>query len=280
MFMAARLDQTGRSPAGRPSHFLAMASMVPSLRAAAMISLTLAFSLSSPLAMPTKQGAVLEQQLVLGVELRVLLHHVAGHGGAGGQRLRLARDERGDGGVVVLEALVVQRGGRDLGQLLVFHGATRDGHRLAAHVGKGLDVQALGREHGLEEGRVGRREVDDLLALRVLAQRGDHQVGLLGLQVRNAVGAGDGHQFDLHAQLGGDELGHFHVEALRLHVLVDRAVGRIVGGHGDLDGLGLEHVVECVLGLGGAGGGQHGNGSHCERELAFGRREVHSSAPR
>ncbi|MNT29284.1 hypothetical protein D3C72_1650160 [compost metagenome] len=180
---------------------------------------------------------------------------------------------------MVLEALDVHACGRDLGQLLVFHRAARHGHRLAGQVGKALDRQALAREHGLEEGRVGRAEVDHLLALDVLAERGDHEVGLARLQVGDAVGAGHRHQLDLHAELGGDELCHLDVEALRLHVAIDRAIRRVVGGHGDLDGPGLEHVVECVLRLGGAGGGQQGDAGQRESE-ATGCGEGHSRAPR
>jgi hypothetical protein len=102
----------------------------------------------------------------------------------------------------------------------------------------------LGGEHGLEERRVGGGEVDHLLALGVLAQRGDDQVGLLGLQVGDAVGAGHRHQLDLHAQLGGDVVGHVDVQALRLEVGADEAVGRKVGRDGDGDELLGPEVVD------------------------------------
>ena len=57
-----------RQVAGRPAEPLLATSCraSPSFLASAMISLTLARSLSSPLATPMKFGAVLQQQLVLG----------------------------------------------------------------------------------------------------------------------------------------------------------------------------------------------------------------------
>jgi hypothetical protein len=54
------------------------------------------------------------------------------------------RDEGRDGGVVVLEALDLGAGRRQLGQLLVLDGAAGDGHRLAGQVGHAADLGDLG----------------------------------------------------------------------------------------------------------------------------------------
>jgi hypothetical protein len=150
---------------------------------------------------------------------------------------------------------------------------------VAAEVGKGLDAQVLRAEHALEERRVGRGEVDHLLALGVLAQRGDHQVGFVGLQVRDAVGAGDRQQLDLDTELRADEFRHLDVQALRLEVLVHRAVGRVVGGNGDADRLGLDHAVERVLGMGAREGqqGQQGGAGQAAGEQAFGSHRLRIS---
>jgi hypothetical protein len=126
---------------------------------------------------------------------------------------------------------------------------------------------------------VGGAEVDDLLAVRVLAQCRDDQVGLLGLQVGDAVGARHRHQLGLDTQLGGDQLGHRDVQTLRLHVGADETIGRVVGGHGDLDRLALGDRVQRGLGVG-AHGGQPQEASGQREQQAAGERRGHSRAPR
>ena len=180
---------------------------------------------------------------------------------------------------MVFKALHIHPGGGHLGQLLVFHGAACHGHGLARQVGKALDVQALAGKHRLKERGVSGGEVDHLLALGVLAQGRDHEVGLLRLQVRNAVGAGHGDQLDLHAQLGANVVGHFHVQALGLEVGAHKAVGRVVGGDGDLDLFGFEDVVQRALGVRGRchQGCRHARCSQHSQRHAAGAVAVHSS---
>jgi hypothetical protein len=146
---------------------------------------------------------------------------------------------------------------------------------LPARSEKLLALRRLGAEHGLEEGRVGNREVDHLFALGVLAQRGDHQIGLARLQRRDAVGAGHGHQFHRHAEFFSDVVGHVDVQSDRLEVGADIAVRGRVGRDGDLERLGLQHIVQCGLGLDGGTGQQGGDG---DGKKAFGG--FHSRAPR
>jgi hypothetical protein len=63
-----------------------------------------------------------------------------------------------------------------------------------------------------------RAEVHHLGAFGGLAQRRDGDVGLVGLQVGDAVGRGHRHQFDLHAEFLADQLRHVDVVATRGHV--------------------------------------------------------------
>ena len=163
-------------------------------------------------------GRVLDHELQHRRARRALLGDRGGDRVAGGDQVDLAGDEGGDGGVVVLVALDRGRGRRALGQLLLLDRAARGADGLAG------EILVLGRRDRLgavdagEERRVGDREVDHLLALGVLAEAGDDEVGLLGLQVGDAVGAGDGDDLGLHAELLGDQVGHVDVVALRLQV--------------------------------------------------------------
>jgi hypothetical protein len=162
-------------------------------------------------------------------------------------------------------------------ELLVLDGAARHRDALAREIGEALHAHALGGEHCLEEWRIGRGEVDDLLALRVLAEGGDDQVRLARLQVRDAVGAGDRRQFHGDAQLAGDVVRHVDVQALRLQVRADEAVRREIGRDRDRDLLALHDVVQRGLRLR-AAGREHGEEGQAQREVAFAR--CHKRAPR
>jgi hypothetical protein len=54
-----------------------------------------------------------------------------------------------------------------------------------------------------------------------LAERRDHQVDLAGLQIRDAVRAVDGHEFELDVHRLREQRGRVDVVALRLHVGAD-----------------------------------------------------------
>jgi hypothetical protein len=68
--------------------------------------------------------------------------------------------------------------------------------------------------------------------------------------------------------LAGDVVGHVDVQALRLEVGADEAIGREVGGDRDLDFLCLEDVVQGGLRLD-AGGGQQAGQGQAEGEVSF-----------
>ncbi len=103
---------------------------------------------------------------------------------AGGDQIDLARDESRDRRVVVLVALDCRAGRRGLGKFLLFDRAARRADGFAREVFDLADRDRLGAVHAGEERRIGDREVDHLLAVGILAEAGDDQIGLLGLRDR------------------------------------------------------------------------------------------------
>src|SRR5260370_30350468 len=103
-------------------------------------------------------------------------------------------------GGVVLEAHQLHALGSFLGELGVVRRAAYPAHGLAAELSQAFDVHALWRgDHRAQHG-VALREVDHLGALRRDRERRDHQVGLAGLQRRDACGAGRRHTLELQPQ--------------------------------------------------------------------------------
>jgi hypothetical protein len=92
---------------------------------------------------------------------------------------------------------------------------------------------------------------------------------------RDAVGARHRHELELDAELVGDQACHVDVEALRLQVGADEAVGCRVGGHRHGENLLLQHVVEDVgahrqRGETGQGGGGQGEDAQEGAARGFG----------
>ena len=82
---------------------------------------------------------------------------------------------------------------------------------------------------------VGQGEIDLFGAFRGVGEVRQHQVHLEGLQVFNAVRGIQGHDVELHAQVGGQPAGQVDVISLVFAVLVHIAEGLLVGEEADGD---------------------------------------------
>ena len=151
------------------------------------------------------------------------------------------------------------------GQRLFLDRAAGGADGLALEVGGAGDRDRLGAEHAGEERRIGDREVDDLFALLVLAEAGDHEVGLVGLQIGNAVGAGHRDDLGLHPEFLADQIGHVDVVALRLEIEAGGAERRKILRHRDLDHLRLHDGIEGV----GMGLRRHRGSGNCGGKQQF-----------
>src|SRR5690606_1336173 len=204
---------------------------------------------------------VLELELHARHALGVLLGDGHHHHVAAGNQLDLAGEVRGDGRVVVLEALDGGAFRGNVAQLDVLDGAAGDADGLAIQVVEAGDGGVFRAEHAEVEGRVGGGEVDHCFTLGVLAQAGYNQVDLAGGEERDAVGAVDWGQLQLHRQLVGQQLRGIDIEAARFHVRADRAERREILRYGDFQYAGLADVFERI-GVNGAGaegqGGEEG----------------------
>ncbi|MEH2596739.1 hypothetical protein V1278_003652 [Bradyrhizobium sp. AZCC 1577] len=99
-----------------------------------------------------------------------------------------------------------------------------------------------------------------------LPSAGNHQVGLVGLQIWNAVGAGHRNDFGLHPEFLADQIGHVDVVALRLEIEPGGAERRKILRHSDLDHLGLHDRIESV----GMGLRRHrGSGNCCGKHQSL-----------
>lgn len=121
----------------------------------------------------------------------------------------------------------------ELAQFLVFNRSARHADAFAGEVGKAFDGRGYGRKYRLKEGRVSRCEVDDFFTLWIFAEGRNDEVCLACLQVRHAVGAGHGRQFNGDTHFGSDVIGHVHVQTLRFQVGADKTAGRKVRRNGN-----------------------------------------------
>ena len=115
------------------------------------------------------------------------------------------------------------------------------------------DVHLFRAENAGIRGRVGDGEVNDLLAFLGFAQCGNDDVGSVGKQERNAVGAGDGNEFAFHAERLCHDAGHLDVVPLELLIGAHEAEGRVVLGDGHAQGAAGFDILQLI----GAGCGMH-----------------------
>ena len=134
---------------------------------------------------------------------------------------------------------------RRLGERGVLQRAAVDRDRLVGEVFLAGHFQLGGSDHGDVVGRIGGREVDDLLALLGVADAHQEVDALFG-EVGDAVLAGHGDRIELHLQRVGDRLRDVHVVALQAHVGAGRREGREVGKDADIDLAGGGDVVDGV----------------------------------
>src|SRR5450631_2473662 len=109
---------------------------------------------------------------------------------ADNHQLNLTRKEGGNHSIVVAKALDIRSLRRHGGQRGVLDRAAVDGDALALQIGRACGSDLLGTHHGNKIGRISGREVDNLLALGILAHA-DEQIDLVFGEVRNAILAGD-----------------------------------------------------------------------------------------
>ena len=111
------------------------------------------------------------------------------------------------------------------------------------------------------------RKIYHLGALFSLAQCGDDDIDLAGLQVGHAVGADHGDQLCLGTQLVCHVAGHVDVQPLRFHVNAHHAVGRVVGRDCNAHFLGAFNLFEHTAGMGGTAG-QGGQAQEAQGKFA------------
>ncbi|QTK78735.1 hypothetical protein AT6N2_C0899 [Agrobacterium tumefaciens] len=193
-----------------------------------------------------KAGRILDQELQFGPLRRVLCENGGGDDVAGGDCFNLPGKESGDRAVVVFVALDGRIGGCNLGQFQILDSAAGDTDGLAGQIFRLGNGDRVRRKDAIIKGRIGGGEVDDLFTVRVLAEARNDEVDLVGLQIGNAVGAGDRHEFDLYAELLADQIGNVDIVALGRHVRADAAEGRKVLRDGDTDRAAGGDVTECI----------------------------------
>ncbi|EJK91132.1 hypothetical protein UUU_19630 [Klebsiella pneumoniae subsp. pneumoniae DSM 30104 = JCM 1662 = NBRC 14940] len=168
------------------------------------------------------------------------------HQVSGGDILHLTGQVSRQRSVIVLVALNLRRLRRHAGQHHIFHRPTGHADAFAAQRGRVLQLRPFRAKHPEEERGVGAAEVDHLLALGVLAEAGDHQVYLIGLQIRHAVGAGHRDQLQLELHRFRQIARHIDVIPLRLQVGTHRAERWKVLGYGNADDAAFFNILELV----------------------------------
>ena len=168
------------------------------------------------------------------------------HQVTGSHILHLTGKVRRQRGVVVFVALNLRLFRRHAGQHHVFHRAAGYANAFTAQRRRVFQLSAFRAKYAEKERRVGPAKIDHLLALGVFTQAGNHQIYLISLQIRHAIGAGHRYQLQLELHLFGKIARHIDVVALRLKVGAHRAKRREILRHRNADHAAFFDILQLV----------------------------------
>ena len=163
---------------GRPSHFWASLSRSRTAFCRRNDLVVLQTQLVFSPGNTDEVWRIFEHQFVFSRQVRVARHHAGCDRRAGGLQRGLTRNKRAHRDVVVCEALDVDAARCNSRQLHISDRAACDADRFSGEIGRPFDNDIFRFEHGLEERRIGSREVDELFSLRIFAERGDYEVSV------------------------------------------------------------------------------------------------------
>jgi hypothetical protein len=241
--MASFARAAGQKPGGNGafSHFSDSLPISPEALALAMISLILAKSFGSSLLSPAKQGLSLITNCSVGARAGTFSAMAAATVLPVAMRSTWPETKAAMVALLSSKRLMVASDGA------VFDSSCSSmAPMVLPLIGGSGELHVLGAEHPGEERRIGVGEVDHLLALGILAEAGDDDVGLVGLQIGNPIGAGDRDDLGLQPERGGDQVAHVDVVALRLEIEPGGAERREILRYRDLDDLRRHHGIERV----------------------------------